>query len=481
MTTTVASEIRSLLANIAAPALLGRDELLNALSVLGEAQAALDAVKLRVVGELVHRSTVVGEANPTTRAGHSQPAALVAERWQIALPAARQYCRVGEATAPRVSLAAEALPARFPTLAAALDAPAGEHDAERDAERGAGRDAERGAVRVAVPPGRVSLDQAAVIVRELDKAAPACSASALALGENTLVEHAPNLTVAELRVLAGHVRDRLDEDGILPRDELRRRRRSLTISTTADGMTHVDWYLDPESAGYVVTAIDAFVGGELRAVRFRSTEPDADAGDLPEPRSMAQLRSDAATDVFRHLAACTADAGDASDAAGRPPVTVVVRIGLDTLQSGVGTGEIDGIPTPISATTARRMAADARLIPAVLGGAGEVLDLGRSRRLFTRAQKLALAERDGGCAWTGCPHPPNYTETHHIRWWTAHHGQTDLDNGVLLCSSHHHRIHADGWEIRVPDGIPHFVPPAHIDPHRRPRRGGRIRMAERAA
>jgi hypothetical protein len=467
MTTTVASEIRSLLANIAAPALLGRDELLNALSVLGEAQAALDAVKLRVVGELVHRSTVVGEANPTTRAGHSQPAALVAERWQIALPAARQYCRVGEATAPRVSLAAEVLPARFPTLAAALDAPAGEHDAERDA----------------VPPDRVSLDQAAVIVRELDKAAPACSASALSLGENTLVEHAPNLTVAELRVLAGHVRDRLDEDGILPREELRRRRRSLTISTTADGMTHVDWYLDPESAGYVVTAIDALVGGELRSVRFRPTEPDTDAGDLPEPRSMAQLRSDAATDVFRHLAACTvdADAGDASDAAGRPPVTVVVRIGLDTLQSGVGTGEIDGIPTPISATTARRMAADANLIPIVLGGTSEVLDLGRSRRLFTRAQKLALAERDGGCAWTGCPHPPNYTEAHHIRWWTAHHGQTDLNNGVLLCSSLHHRIHADGWEIRVPDGVPHFVPPAHIDPHRRPRRGGRIRMAERAA
>ena len=458
MTTTVASEIRSLLANIAAPAVLGRDALLNALTILGEAQAALDAVKLRVVGELVQRSTVLGEANPTTRAGHSQPAALLAERWQVPLPAARQYCRVGEATAPRVSLAGEALPARLPTLAAAMDA-GGDECAAR-------------------PAGRVSVDQAAVIVRELDKAALSCSREALEQGEQLLVEHAPSLTVAELRVLAGHVRDRLDQDGIEPREERQRRRRSLTISTTADGMTHVDWYLDPESAGYVITAIDALVGQQLRTVAFRDARPDGDepGADMPESRSMAQLRSDAATDVFRHLATCTA-----ATATGTPPVTVIVRIGLDQLHSGVGTGEIDGIPTPISVSTARRMAADANLIPAVLGGRSEVLDLGRSRRLFTRGQKLALAERDGGCAFPGCPHPPAYTEAHHLRWWTAHHGPTDLDNGILLCSTHHHRIHTDGWDITFTDGIPHFTPPAHIDPHRRPRRGGRTRLPERAA
>ncbi|MFF1633547.1 DUF222 domain-containing protein [Leifsonia sp. NPDC058248] len=409
MTATVASGIRSLLANIATPALLDRDDLLNALTVLGEAQAAIDAVKLRVVGELVGRSTMIGEANPTTRAGHAQPAALVAERWQIALPAARQYCRVGEATAPRMSLAAETLPARFPALAAALGVAVDDHDA--------------------APHGRISVDQAAVIVRELDKAAPACSAASLALGEKTLVEHAPGLTVEDVRVLAGQVRDRLDQDGVEPREDRQRRRRSLTISTTTDGMTHLDWFLDPESAGFVVTAIDAVVGHELRAVRFRPSTPDpddeTDADDVPESRSLAQLRSDAATDVFRHAAACTTPAGT-----GKPPVTMIVRISLDTLRTGTGTGEIDGIRTPISARTARRLAADAQLIPAVLAGPSEILDLGRARRLFTPTQKLALAERDGGCAFPGCPHPPNYTEAHHIRWWDAHTGPTDLSNGT---------------------------------------------------
>jgi hypothetical protein len=446
-TTTPAAVLRDALAGFAAPARLGRDELLDALTVLGDVQAVLDAVKLRVVGELVARSVLVGSENPVHRAGHASPAVLVAERWQIPVPAARQYCLVGDATALRVSLTGEVLPARFPALAEAVSALV----------------------------GWVSVEQAAVIVRELGKAAPGCSTADLEVGERVLVEHAPNLTITELRSLAGQLRDRLDQDGILPRELRQQQRRSLTISTTSDGMTHLDWYLTPESAGYVITAIDTLVGHELRQVRFRdpaAPEADGDGDDLPESRSLAQIRSDAATDVFRHLATCTTGTG----AGGKSPVTVLVRIDLHTLQSGVGAGQIDSVPTPVSAGTVRRMAADGHLIPVVLGTDSEVLDLGRTHRLFSRAQKLALAERDGGCAWTGCPHPPSYTEAHHIRWWDTHHGPTDLKNGILLCSSHHHRVHHDEWEIQVRDNVPYFIPPAHIDPHRRPRPGGRTRL-----
>jgi hypothetical protein len=448
-TPTPAAVVRDALAGLAAPALLGRDELLDALTVLGDVHAVVDAVKLRVVGELVARSVLVGSENPVHQAGHSSPAVLVAERWQIPVPAARQYCLVGDATAPRTSLTGEVLPPRFAALAEAVSAPV----------------------------GWVSVEQAAVIVRELGKAAPGCSTAHLAVGERVLVETAPNLTITDLRSLAGQVRDRLDQDGILPREQRQQQRRSLTISTTSDGMTHLNWYLTPESAGYVLTAIDTLVSHELRQVRFRDpatpeAERDGDSDDLPEGRSMAQIRSDAATDVFRHLASCTGDTG----AGGKPAVTVVVRIDLHTLQTGVGAGQIDGVPSPVSADTVRRMAADAHLIPVVLGTDSEVLDLGRTHRLFSRAQKLALAERDGGCAWTGCPHPPSYTEAHHIHWWDSDHGRTDLNNGILLCSSHHHRVHHDEWEIQIRDNVPYFTPPAHIDPHRRPRPGGRTRF-----
>ncbi|MBC7724840.1 MAG: HNH endonuclease, partial [Burkholderiaceae bacterium] len=129
---------------------------------------------------------------------------------------------------------------------------------------------------------------------------------------------------------------------------------------------------------------------------------------------------------------------------------------------------------PISARTARILAADAHIIPQVLGGDSAVLDQGVGKRLFTTAQKLALAERDGGCAVTNCPQPPAHTEAHHIDWWARDDGPTDLANGILLCTHDHHMVHRQGGDIRVIDNVPWFIPPANIDSKRTPRRGGRI-------
>jgi hypothetical protein len=87
------------------------------------------------------------------------------------------------------------------------------------------------------------------------------------------------------------------------------------------------------------------------------------------------------------------------------------------------------------------------------------LHLGRSTRLFTPGQKKALALRDGGCAWPGCRASVCWTEAHHIRWYERDHGRSDVENGVLLCSFHHHRIHSSKqWEIRVHRRVPHLVP-----------------------
>lgn len=124
---------------------------------------------------------------------------------------------------------------------------------------------------------------------------------------------------------------------------------------------------------------------------------------------------------------------------------------------------------PVDPREIRRIACDADLIPAVLGGDGEILDLGRARRLFTRAQRKAIAARDGGCAAPGCGIPAAWCEVHHIDHW-EHGGPTDVDNGVLLCSHHHHAVHAGWWRIDVDDGVPWFVPARHLDPDRTPRR-----------
>ena len=67
----------------------------------------------------------------------------------------------------------------------------------------------------------------------------------------------------------------------------------------------------------------------------------------------------------------------------------MVTIGLESLQSQLGTGTIVG-GEALSATEIRRLACNADIIPVVLGGKGEILDLGRSRRLFSPAQRKAM-------------------------------------------------------------------------------------------
>ena len=124
---------------------------------------------------------------------------------------------------------------------------------------------------------------------------------------------------------------------------------------------------------------------------------------------------------------------------------------------------------PVSPAMIRQLACDSDLIPIVLGGKGEVLDVGRSQRLFTRKLRRAITARDGGCAAPDCSIYAPWCEAHHIQHW-EHGGPTSVDNGVLLCSHHHHAVHAGAWEIQVVDGIPWFIPAPYHDPAQTPRR-----------
>ncbi|MFD0520409.1 HNH endonuclease signature motif containing protein [Paractinoplanes durhamensis] len=134
-----------------------------------------------------------------------------------------------------------------------------------------------------------------------------------------------------------------------------------------------------------------------------------------------------------------------------------------------GSGMLDN-GTPISPAEARLLACDARIIPAVLGTAGQVLDVGRARRLFTGPIRRALILRDRGCCFPGCDRPPSWSEAHHIIPW-ADGGATALSNACLLCRHHHRAIHNTDWQVRLnPDGHPEFLPPPTLDPQRRPRR-----------
>jgi hypothetical protein len=114
---------------------------------------------------------------------------------------------------------------------------------------------------------------------------------------------------------------------------------------------------------------------------------------------------------------------------------------------------------------AGRLRAAMTLLPPTLGGSPtQPLEVGRSRRVVSAAQRAALVVRDRGCVFSGCDRPPAWCEAHHLVPWLEG-GPTDLPNLALLCRAHHRAVHEGGWQLqRDPDGHLTATPP-----HRRPR------------
>jgi uncharacterized protein DUF222/HNH endonuclease len=117
----------------------------------------------------------------------------------------------------------------------------------------------------------------------------------------------------------------------------------------------------------------------------------------------------------------------------------------------------------VTIPAALQLAADAHIVPVVLDARGAVLHLGRTRRLASPAQRLALAARDRGCSFPACDRPPDWCETHHVHSW-ADGGTTDLNNTTLLCGFHHREHTKRGWTVRLVHGLPEWIPPHWIDP-----------------
>ena len=127
--------------------------------------------------------------------------------------------------------------------------------------------------------------------------------------------------------------------------------------------------------------------------------------------------------------------------------TVVVTMTLEQLLAGQATALLDD-GSRMSAGQARRLACEAAIIPVVLGTRSQPLDLGRAARLFTKAQRIALGLRDGGCTAKGCETSASACHAHHDEPWSRR-GLTDLANGRLLCPRHHRLAHDSRYAMTV--------------------------------
>ena len=134
-----------------------------------------------------------------------------------------------------------------------------------------------------------------------------------------------------------------------------------------------------------------------------------------------------------------AGAGAGVGVGAKPSIVVTVDAGTleaDIAGSGPGSG-------PVSLVDVAGLAARSDLYGAVRGAGGVLMSFGRSRRLATSLQRLAVVVRDGGrCAFDGCDAAHDRCDVHHVVEF-EHGGKTDVTNLALLCGAHHTYLHGN--------------------------------------
>ncbi|WP_336629818.1 MULTISPECIES: DUF222 domain-containing protein [unclassified Microbacterium] len=417
---------------------LTRAQLVAVTEALGLLHRRSGAMLAEVAACVARESrTELGADSLAKQNGFRNAAQLIATTTGATTGDASRLVKVGEATTPRIGLTGERTPAKYPAAQRALAA------------------------------GILSPQAVAAIIGLLDRVRFALGPVRTAEAEQSLVERAAGLSLDDVRRMVTRAEAWLDPDGVAPREQEQRARQSLSIFER-DGRIHLDGDFDAAHGAPIVAAVNGYVSALFAAQKTQLDpgSPDADH------RSVAALRAEALSAICAHALGCENEAPALATA------TVVVRVDLKDLTDGTGYATVDGSDLPLSIATTRQLAASGGVIPCVLGTDREILDYGRELRFFTKTQRLALAERDGGCAMCGLP--PSMTRAHHIRWWKRDAGPTNLENGILLCESCHHRIHDNDWEIRIEGKGRHsrvwFIPPPHVDPARTPRAGGRARF-----
>lgn len=255
----------------------------------------------------------------------------------------------------------------------------------------------------------------------------------------------------------------LDQDGPEPDDTERSRRRGLTVSPQQrDGKIAIRGNLTPE-AWTIYEAIFAKWAGPGMC------NPDDDhpciAGTPSQEqidndhRSLAQRQHDALIAVGRNVL----ESGVLGQHNGLP-TSIIIRTTLQDLESRAGVG-ITGGGTVLPIRDVIRLGAHSHHNLAVFDGAtGSALELFRTRRVASPAQRIMLIARDGGCTKPGCPVPAYGTQVHHAARDWADNGQTNVDELGLACGPDNRMVGPDGWTTRInARNDVEWLPPQHLD------------------
>ena len=131
---------------------------------------------------------------------------------------------------------------------------------------------------------------------------------------------------------------------------------------------------------------------------------------------------------------------------------IVVTMTLDQLLNRSEKPAMLDTGETISIGQARKLACEAGIIPVVLSGKSLPLDAGRTLRLYTETQRIAMSIRDKGCTTEGCDWPAAMCHAHHNVPWSRG-GKTNIADGRLLCPRHHSYAHSPKYQMKtIPNG-----------------------------
>ena len=317
-------------------------------------------------------------------------------------------------------------------------------------------------------PGRVNTDVAEILVRTAATSAARRDAlvdPASDSGEQFLLAQARTMPADEFRDFARHwavVADpEADDRGYREATDSEH----LDASATTDGYL-LRGFLTTEHGQALLAALAAVIGVPAKDdTRTSAQRRGCALGDLARVVLDHGLKGSSAV-VRPHLNVMVdyptfvalATAAGVEDQLPIPYGDVTIT-GLDAL-TGASTETLagtlarrlnpatfeDGQPVPWKVL--QRLACDGEITRMVFGPDSQILNVGRTKRIYPAHLRRAVIARDKHCQYPTCGAPPPLCEVHHSKHWCRDHGDTDVTAGVLLCYYHHTVVHNNDIEIR---------------------------------
>jgi hypothetical protein len=367
---------------------------LSGLEVLARVEAAVAAVKVRLVAAYASASEVLEGPVSGAFEASAREKCLVAEVAGVLM--------VGEGAASNLLGEAHALATSLPLALDALQA------------------------------GTISWQHARVLADEtsgLDRVRVA------ALEAHFFDPDAPNpargaapgqLVPSRFRRKVRSWRERAFPDSLEVRHALAVADRRMEYRPEADGMARISLVLP---------------GGTACAIWNKATAIARGLQGPGEARTMPQLRADAGANLL--LGETGADLGKLPS----PKADVMVTVPVFSLLGATDEpGEVDGYG-PVPASVARTLVGEGagsvyRLLVDPRDGAP--LEIGRTSYRLPESLKRWLRLRDGKCTFPGCSNHTADNENDHLTAW-EHGGATGVSNLGQVCPKHHRLKHQSRW------------------------------------